>query len=151
MPPTITVVVIGANWVSMRWGACATSHGVHWWLHTITLNIWNYTWHHTDMVHLRNSSGWHMAQWQKKIYVNGEQPWEASNMQKTKPKSNKQVQEGRAERYAKNVPPQTSYNYCDLSNTERLLIRLHSLLVGWLKYQLAHTRPTVSCIHRPYY
>ena len=66
-----------------------------------------------------------MAQWQKKIYIIGEEPWEASNMQKTKPKSNKQVQEGRAERYAKKVPhklPTTIVTSLTLSNFCYVLI-----------------------------
>jgi len=60
-------------------------------------------------------------------------------MQKTNPKSYEQDQEGRAEHYAditiyavdqaKNVPSQTSYNSCELTNTQQCLIQ-HSLFSG---------------------
>ena len=48
---------------------------------------------------------WHMAQPQK-FGLTGNDPEEASNVQKTKPKSKKQVQEGKAESY---------YNYADMT------------------------------------
>jgi len=41
-------------------------------------------------------------------------------------------------------PPQTSYNYCDLANTQQC--RSFSL-EGLKCMQLAYARPTMSCIH----